>query len=803
MLRSFVRVTPPPSARLALAGAFAWAAACAPATALERGQVLMGTVFTARVWAADSAASERELAAALDEVARLERVMSSWSTTSELARVNDALDTEPVPLSDDLGAVLDSALAMAALTGGAFDPTIAPLLDAWDVRGRGRSPSRGEIERARARVGHPLLRFDRGARALEATRAGVRLDLGGIGKGFALDRAAARLADAAEVRLDFGGQWLVRADTVVTIAVAHPSDRLRPAAWVHLARGSVATSAQSESPARVRGRSVHVLDPRTGVPATSRAAVTVVGASATRADALSTALLVMGREAAAEFAARHAEVGVLWLEPAGRRVRAWRWNLPTATFADGVDVEAERAPGTRWPPEEGIRLPMRFARTLLLTAVLAAPAHAAPSDSARVADLERRVEALTADLEALRLGAAGVRAERTESKSAFGFAPGASRVYGAAPGVSIGGYGEALYQNFAAKRGDGAPANLVDRADLLRVVLYVGHKFSDELLLNTEIEWEHAGIRDEAVVEVDPLSGEGAAELSGEVVVEFAYLDWSRSRAFGVRAGQLLVPLGLVNEQHEPPVFPGARRPDVERRIIPSTWSALGAGVFGELSNGIAYRAYLMEGLDAEGFSASGGVRGGRQFGSQARLQHPAIAARLDWSSPAGVTVGGAVHTGRVWQRPADPISPRSRFTLAEAHAKVEWKGLVARALVAQGSLSDAAALSAARGVDGTSSAIGERSFGATVDAQYDVMPHLAPGSRFVLQPYVRWESSDTQDGVDAPGSDAPANRWTSVVAGAQLRPHPNVVLKADHEWRRNDADTQTNQLNVALGYLF
>ncbi len=445
---------------------------------------------------------------------------------------------------------------------------------------------------------------------------------------------------------------------------------------------------------------------------------------------------------------------------------------------------------------------MKRASILLVTIAFAAPAFAAPALAAdeRTAELERKVEILAREIEQLRLGAA---ADTTRAVSRFGFAPAASKVYGAPAGVSIGGYGEALYENFDDAREDGKPSGALDRVDLLRQVLYVGYKFNDELLLNTELEFEHGGVLDEAEVAVDTTTGAGGAELSGEATIEFAYLDWARRREIGLRAGKLLVPLGLVNEMHEPPVFIGARRPEVETRIIPSTWSALGAGIFGELPFGLGYRAYLMEGLDARHFAADAGVRGGRQHGAQSLATRAAFTARLDYSGLPGVLAGAAIFTGNAWQveQPAggglEPV-----VTLVEAHARLEWRGIEARALYAGGQLRDASRLSDALGLAGKER-IGREFFGGYVEAAYDVMPLAYPGTRFAFLPCLRYEESDTQRNVRAPGIDDPANHRTTLTVGAAFKPHPSVVVKADRQRRENDADTGTSQWNLAVGYLF
>ena len=445
-----------------------------------------------------------------------------------------------------------------------------------------------------------------------------------------------------------------------------------------------------------------------------------------------------------------------------------------------------------------------LAAGLLATAALVRLAPNAAADDDRIGELERKVDVLTAELEQLRLGAAADTAVATPG-ALRGLGPAASKVYGSTGGASLGGYGEMLYENFDRKREDGSPSAALDRLDFLRLVLYVGHKFSDELLLNSEVEFEHAGVTDEGSIEgtSDPLTGEvtGGAELSGEAVVEFAYLEWSRRPAFGVRAGMLLVPVGLTNEQHEPPVFLGARRSDVEQIIIPTTWSANGIGAIGDFSNGLSYRLYLTEGLNGAHFSANG-IREGRQGGSQSLFTQPAVTGRLDYAAHGGATIGASFFAGNTWQdfQPTSgTLTPR--LSLIDVHGRLDWRGLQARALYAHGSLTEASDLSDALGLIG-SERIGESFFGATAEASYDLLSRLAPGSRYGLLPYVRWENYDTQNGVPG-GSEDPALERTVWTAGAAFRPHPNVIVKADRQWRSNQADTGTDQWNVAFGYMF
>ena len=319
--------------RWLLAGALV-ACACAPRLAaaepVTRARWLMGTLWT---FTAEGPDAGPAFDAALDTVAALERRLSNWNPASELSRLNAAGAGD---VSTPLAAVLDSARALAEATDGAFDPTVEPLTLAWDLRGKGRVPSTAERSAARARVGWGRLSLDRQHVAL----GGTQLDLGGIAKGFALDRALGvlRARGVRSAALDAGGQRLLFGAVPCSVWVAHPEQRDRAAVLLVLADGSLSTSAQSLHTLRHGSRRIgHVLDPRTGQPLATRASVSVFAPSGTRADALSTALLVMGRERALAFAAAHPELGVLWLEPQGSGVVvAEAWNLDVGAIASFV-----------------------------------------------------------------------------------------------------------------------------------------------------------------------------------------------------------------------------------------------------------------------------------------------------------------------------------------------------------------------------------------------------------------------------------------------------------------------------------
>jgi thiamine biosynthesis lipoprotein len=301
----------------------------------------MGTLCTGVIESPDTARAARVLSFVFDEVARLEQVMTSWRDDSELALLNKAGSSMWFRCSPALWAVIDSSLELAKLTKGAFDPTIEPYNRAWNARGKGRVPKSEELQRAQMLVGWHKLSLDRDARRVLFPFSDMGIDLGGIGKGFALDHARRLLArdSVRAAMLNLGGEVLAFGEGW-PVNIAHPADRLQPALSIVVSNVAISTSGQSERGIMVqKKRYGHIFDPTSGQPVPENATVTVIAKSATRADALSTALIVMGREDAAIFAERHPELGVLWLEPAEGAVRAWKWNFPDAQPAPGINLE--------------------------------------------------------------------------------------------------------------------------------------------------------------------------------------------------------------------------------------------------------------------------------------------------------------------------------------------------------------------------------------------------------------------------------------------------------------------------------
>ena len=406
-----------------------------------------------------------------------------------------------------------------------------------------------------------------------------------------------------------------------------------------------------------------------------------------------------------------------------------------------------------------------------------------------IAELVRKVDVLTDEVADLRTQVAVP--EEQELKSSYGLGPAASRVYGTSRGLTIGGYGEANYINFIGDEED----DDLDRADALRTVLYFGYKFTDRIVFNSEIEFEHGTTE-------DPNNGEEA----GSVSVEFATLDFLWRPEINARAGLMLVPMGFINEVHEPPFFYGVQRPEVERRILPTTWRENGVGVFGNLGESFEYRAYAISGFNAQNFSDSG-IRDGRQNGNHALSEDIAFVTRLDWTPDVapGFLLGGAFYVGDSGQdvEVAGGDVPDARLWIFEGHAQYKNGPFHARGLFAFSSLSDARELNIvlARDVDAP---IADEMLGGYAEVAYDVFPSLFGSEDKQLEPFVRVEYVDTQYDVPSGFEANRDNAYWVHAGGLNLYPHPNVVLKLEYRnLNTRGQGERADELGMGMGFAF
>lgn len=347
--------------------------------------------------------------------------------------------------------------------------------------------------------------------------------------------------------------------------------------------------------------------------------------------------------------------------------------------------------------------------------------------------------------------------------------------------TTIGGYGEVHYTNAS---GPDSPGQV----DVKRFVLFLGHSFSERIALRSELEVEDTKVE----------GGEGG----GEVALEQAYLDYRFSPAATLRAGLILPPIGIINEVHEPPTFNGVSRPSFDDVVIPTTWRDIGIGMVGTLpgSSGLSYRAYLVNGLVASGFSADEGIRGGRQEGKNASFANPSLTGRLEWARP-GLKLGGSFWYGGSANQ--DPALGTGTFdntvALIEADGRYDVGPFMFRGVVANISIADAERINAAY-----NSQIGGRIAGAYVEGAYNVLSALAPASAQRLNAFVRYEHYDTQGDVPSGVTDDGSLARRITTFGLSYKPLYSVVFKGDYQLLRNKAGIgQGELLSLGVGYQF
>jgi len=449
----------------------------------------------------------------------------------------------------------------------------------------------------------------------------------------------------------------------------------------------------------------------------------------------------------------------------------------TALFALNAPVSALEKPQTMEDMWKIIQAQQKQIDEMKAGMKTDAPAKTAGTD---VKNLERKTDVLSQEVEKLRTNLS--IPEEAKYKSAYGLGPAASKVYSAGKGLSIGGYGEG---NYSAKVGDKGDSK--DTADMERIVLYAGYKFTDRILFNSELEFEHA------------TTGEGD-ESKGEVSVEFASLDFFIDQRANARAGLVLMPMGLVNRIHEPLFYFGNHRPEVEQRIIPSTWREMGAGLFGAITPELTYTAYVVNGLDATGFT-SNGIREGRGGGSNAKAENFGYVARLDYDPVAlpGVTVGGSAYVGNSGQNQTFAGQKADVFTqLYEAHVQWKYRGLEFRTLGSWGHINNADLVSA-----NNNTIVGSENYGFYSELGYDILPLLWKDTTQYLAPFFRYERLNTVAKAPTGFANDPTKDWRIYQVGLQYKPIPNVVIKADYRNYTAKQGQLPDDFNLGFGFIF
>lgn len=345
--------------------------AAAGLVAVTRAQYLMGTVCEMTAFGNEGAQTVAALSEAFTAIARLEEVMSNYRDSSELATLNRQASQHPVRCSEDLFAVLAAAVPYSRLTQGAFDVTVAPLMQTWSITRTGRWPQAADLAGALAAVGSDALGLSPETREVRFLKAGMAVDLGGIGKGYALDAAAQvlRRRGITSALMNFGGELYALGappgQPAWELTVADPRDERRTAVRLWVKDRAVSTSAQTQRFTRIEGQRIgHIVDPHTGEPVRWEGSVTVLATTGTAADALSTGLFVLGVQKGLALANHLPEVGAIFLDPVtpphlaillSQGCRQYQMQKTTETTTKPTAKTTTRFQGRRVPQQENAK----------------------------------------------------------------------------------------------------------------------------------------------------------------------------------------------------------------------------------------------------------------------------------------------------------------------------------------------------------------------------------------------------------------------------------------------------------------
>lgn len=267
----------------------------------KRVQMHMGTLVTLTVVASDKDVSDRAMRAGFDEIKRLEQSLSTWRADSELSRVNVEAGHRPVQVSHETLELVIRSLDMAQLTRGGLNIALGPAVDAWSVTERQRIPDDDELQQLKALVDWRSIQVDPVARTIFLPREGMRIDIGGIGKGYAADRVAEEMKRAGAV----AGVVALSGDIKTfgalperngfPVGIRHPREEGAVIAIVELKDEAISTAGDYERFFERDGvRYHHILDPQTLQPARSCQSVTIIAKEGVVADGLDTGIFVLG-----------------------------------------------------------------------------------------------------------------------------------------------------------------------------------------------------------------------------------------------------------------------------------------------------------------------------------------------------------------------------------------------------------------------------------------------------------------------------------------------------------------------------
>jgi hypothetical protein len=324
--------------------------------------------------------------------------------------------------------------------------------------------------------------------------------------------------------------------------------------------------------------------------------------------------------------------------------------------------------------------------------------------------------------------------------------------------TQVGGYGEHHFNDFKHKD---------DKVDAHRFVLFVNHQFSDTVRLFTELEVEHGLVKDTA----DGSNG-------GEVELEQAYIEWDYTQGHSVQFGQFLMPVGILNETHEPDTFYGVERNNVEKNIIPATWWETGIQLIGEIAPGLSYNAAVTSGFEMD---ADDGVRSGRQKSANAVAEDLAFTGRLKYTGIAGLELAGTVQYQQdVTQGNATLTTETAEALLTELHAVYQTGDFGLRALWASWDIDN----------DDFEALGTDEQEGWYIEPSYKLTDKLGIFAR-----YSEWDNeAGNSDNTEVEQWDYGVNYWLT----------ERVVLKADYSEQVVPAGkVGSDAFNLGVGWSF
>lgn len=364
-------------------------------------------------------------------------------------------------------------------------------------------------------------------------------------------------------------------------------------------------------------------------------------------------------------------------------------------------------------------------------------------------------------------------------------------------GTVIGGYGQFNLDSLKV----GEAKDFTTQANLRRIVLFVSHHLTDDIAIYTEFEWENA------------LACDGCA---GSAEVEQAFVDWKLAGdKLALRAGLVLIPMGIINQWHEPPVFHGVERPMVDQFIIPTTWRELGAGITGRLGEIYHYELYLTTTVDPTRLGPEG-LSPALTEGSLAPAESGAVTGRFEVEPVLGVIAGAAFFLSdaggnsdffTISGRKRNLFLPIVGYAL---DARARRFGFEARAVWAQFFMPNSGDLMSARDKDmdllfpnaATLGPVATRIQGGYIELAYDVFHHLLHTTQELL-PFIRLETYDTQAGVPKGFTANPRLDVNELTTGLTYRPIRQLVFKSDVQLRDRRLGWDELQVDFGMGYMF